>query len=65
LQTQLTASIEEIGREEKIASRPRYRFQLKIAKPLLLNKDLGKIVGFIIIYKLYIRMRIRGEIVKK
>ena len=65
MQTQLTASIEEIGREEKIASRPRYRFQLKIAKPSLLNKDLGKIVGFIIIYKLYIRMRIREKMVEK
>ena len=45
LQVQLVAGLEEIEREEEIAPRLRHEFQLKVAKPLLFDRDLVKVVG--------------------
>ena len=45
LQVQLVAGLEEIEREEEIAPRLRYEFQLKVAKPLLFDRDLVKVIG--------------------
>jgi len=64
LQVQLVAGLEEIEREEETAPRSRHEFQLKVAKPLFFDGDLVKVVGFVIVCKLYIRMRIREESVK-
>jgi len=50
---------------EKAASRSRYRFQLEITKPLLFDGDPGKMAGFVIVCKLYIKIRIRKESVEE
>ena len=48
-----------------MTSRSRHRFQLKMVKLLLFNENTGKIMGFVIVYKLYIRIRIRKKTVKE
>ena len=57
------AGLEEREKEEKMAPKPIYRFQPEMAKPLLFDEDLGRIVEFVIVCKLYIRIRMREEIV--
>jgi len=52
-------------KKEKATPRPRYGFQLKISKLPLFNKDPEKVVGFVTAYKLYIRMRMREEMVEE
>jgi len=50
-------------RKVKAALRLKYGFQLEVAKLLLFDRDLEKVTGFVIAYKLYIRMRMRDVIV--
>ena len=38
---------------------------IKVAKPLVFNEKAGKVGGFIIAYKLYLRMRMRGVSVEE
>jgi len=38
---------------------------IKMAKPLVFNEKAGKVGGFIIAYKLYLRIRIRGVLVEE
>jgi len=65
LQVQLATGLREMRREEKAILRPRYRFQLEVAKLPLFDGDSGKVIGFVIAYKLYIRMRMREEMVEE
>ena len=63
---QLAASLGEIERGvEKVALRPKYRFQPEIAEPLLFDGDLGKVVDFVIVCKLYIQMRMKVKLVEE
>jgi len=41
------------------------RFNVEVAKLLVFNRKAEKIIGFIIIYRLYLRIRIRGAAVEK
>ena len=50
---------------KKVASRPRHEFQLEVAKLLLFDGNWGKVVGFIMICKLYIRIRMREKLVEE
>lgn len=59
---QLAASLEKV---EKIASKPRYRFQSEVAKLSLFDRDPEKIMGFVIACKLYIRIRMREKLVEE
>ena len=52
-------------RGEKVALRPKHELQPEVAKLPLFNKDLGKMAEFVIAYKLYIRTRIRKEMVEE
>jgi len=52
-------------REEKMAPRPIYRFQPEMAKSLLFDEDIERVVKFITVYKLYIRIGIGEEIVEE
>lgn len=54
--------ITRIKREKKVAPRLKYEFQSKIAKLLLFSENISKMVGFVMICKLYIRIRIRKEV---
>jgi len=65
LQTQLVARRIIGEKEEETALRPRYGFQPEIAKPLLFNGNVSKVVEFITAYKLYIRMRMREKDIEK
>jgi len=38
---------------------------IKVAKPLVFNEKAEKVEGFIIVYKLYLRMRMREVLVKE
>ena len=38
---------------------------IKVAKPLVFNEKAGKVEEFIIAYKLYLRMRMRGVLVEE
>jgi len=48
-------------------SDPNIGFNIKVAKPLMFkfNKKASKVAGFIIAYRLYLRMRIRGVLVEE
>ena len=50
---------------KKAAPRPRHEFQSEMAKPPLFDGNPGKVVGFIIVYKLYIRIRMRKKLVEE
>jgi len=52
-------------REEKRALRPRYGFYPEVAKLPLFDRDLKKVAGLVMIYKPYIRMRIREEMIEE
>jgi len=40
-------------------------FNIEVAKPLVFNEEAGKIEGFIIVYKLYLRIRMRRAMVEE
>ena len=40
-------------------------FNIKMAKPLVFNREAKKMEGFIIVYKLYLRMRMRGAMIEE
>lgn len=65
LQVQLAAELKEMEKKVEVTLKPRHKFQLEMAKLLLFDRDPGNIAGFVIVYKLYIRIRIREKIVKK
>jgi len=52
-------------REEKMAPKPIYRFQPEMAKPLLFDEDIERVVKFVTVCKLYIRMGMGEEIVEE
>jgi len=54
-----------MGREEKMALEPIHGFQLEMAKPLLFDEDLERILKFVTVCKLYIRMEMREKIVEE
>jgi len=54
-----------MGRKEKMTLRPIHGFQPEMAKPLLFDEDLGRIVEFVIVCKLYIRIGMREKIVEE
>jgi len=56
----------EIEREEEVVTpRSNIGSNINIAKPPTFNKDISKVLGFFIIYRLYIRMKIRNALVEK
>ena len=55
---------EEKGREEE-APRSKIEHQIEVAKLLLCNRKADQVVGFVMVYRLYIRMRIRDAEVEK
>ena len=52
-------------RDSSLRPRPNTKSNVKVAKPQIFNRKAGKVSGFLIAYKLYIRMRIRDVIMKK
>ena len=60
LQAQLKA-----GKKRRGSSKAWHRLQLEIAKPLLFDRDIGKMVGFVTVCKVYIRIRIRKKTVEE
>ena len=55
------------AKEETVAEihRPNTRSNVKVAKLQMFNKNTSKVSGFLIVCKLYIRMRIRDITVEK
>jgi len=45
--------------------RPNTRFNSKMAKPFTFNRDISKVVSFVIACKLYIRMRMREVLIEE
>ena len=45
--------------------RPNTRFNSKIAKPSTFNRNVSKVVSFVIACKLYIRMRMRKILIEE
>jgi len=41
------------------------RSNIEVAKPQTFNREAGKISGFLMTYRLYIRIRMREGVVKK
>ena len=64
IQIQLETLIAE-RRGEVAVSKPNIRSNVKVTKPPIFNEDASKFSGFLIVYKLYIRMRVRNISVKK
>ena len=50
---------------EVVALRPNTRSNVDMAKPLIFNRDITKVSDFIIVCRLYIRMKIRDNLVEK
>ena len=48
-----------------VASRPNTGSNVDIAKLPLLSRKTGKILGFLIVYRLYIRIRMRDAVVEE
>jgi len=46
-------------------SRPNTRLNVDVAKPPTFSGDISKILGFLMVYKLYIRMKMRNVLVEK
>jgi len=59
LQTQIQALlvVQETGGSEEAS--------IEVAKPQVFDRTLGKILGFIIVCKLYIRIKMRGVVVEE
>jgi len=38
---------------------------IEVAKPLVFNRETSKVIGFVIAYKLYLRMRMREALLKE
>jgi len=45
--------------------RPNTRSSTEVARPQVFNKSPGKILEFVIACRLFIRMRMRGDVVEK
>ena len=45
--------------------RPNTRFNSKMAKPFTFNRDVSKVVSFVIACKLYIRIRMREILIEE
>jgi len=54
-------------REEKIGvvSRPNTGSNIKVAMPQTFNGSSERVIGFVTVYKLYLRTKMRNVIVKK
>ena len=46
-------------------SRPNTRSNVDVAKPPTFSEDISKILGFLVIYRLYIRMKMSNVLVEK
>lgn len=52
-------------RKEAIVPKSNTKSNINMAKPLIFNRKKIKVLGFLIAYKLYIRVRMRGTSVEK
>ena len=50
---------------EGVIERSNTETNIEIAKPLVFNGEAGKVGGFITVYRLYLRMKIRWAMVEK
>ena len=65
MQIQITVLVDRAEQEENIVSRSRIVKQVEVVQLPQFNREVKKVVGFVIIYKLYIRIRIKNEKVEK
>jgi len=54
-----------LAAQERVVTRSNTGSNTEVAKPQVLNGSSRKVLGFITVYKLYIRMKMRGEAVKE
>ena len=64
MQAQIQALLEE-GAERRVAVARSGGGATKVAKPQIFDGMLSKVVEFIMVYKLYIRMKLREELVEE
>ena len=51
--------------EEVVVSQPNTGSNINMAKPPIFSEKAGKVLGFLIIYRLSIRMKMRNDLVEK
>jgi len=51
--------------EEKVTRESNTRFNIEMAKPSVFSKEAGKVEGFIVACKLYLRMKIKEGTIEK
>jgi len=56
MQVQIQVLLTGTGVEVAVAKGSNTRFNVEIAKPLVFNEKFSKVIGFIMVYKLYLRM---------
>jgi len=64
IQIVILVVVEQKGRKV-VAPRPNTKFNAEIAKLLTFDRDTSKVAGFVMICKIYIRIRMRDISVKK
>jgi len=67
IQVQILILITEgaIVRVKEVIERSNTETNIEIAKPPVFNGEAGKVGGFITVYRLYLRMKIRWAMVEK
>jgi len=57
--------VKEAVAEEEVTEGSNIESNIEVAKPSVFNREAGRVGGLIMAYRLYLRMRMRGDIMKK
>ena len=65
MQVQIQALLAIAGREERAASEVNRGYQMEVVKPAIFSGEAGKVGGFIMACRLYLRMKMREATVEE
>jgi len=65
IQALLAAAGERAGGEEQAVPEVNRKYQMEVAKPAIFSREAGKVGGFIMAYRLYLKMKIREATVEE
>jgi len=56
---------EKVGEAEIVVSRLNTRSNIEVAKLQMFSREIGKVLGFLTAYRLYIKMKMRDASIKE